>query len=72
MVQKISEYRKAIAGFLVPALTVLGASLVDGVVTPQEWIAVAIAALGTSAVVAAVPNAAKHRAPFQDGEGRFE
>jgi len=57
MFDKIAEYRKAIAAFLVPALTVLGASLVDGVVTAQEWIAVAIAALGTSVVVGAVPNA---------------
>lgn len=57
MFEKIAEYRKAIAAFLVPALTVLGAALVDGVVSPQEWIAVAIAALGTSVVVGAIPNA---------------
>lgn len=56
MVDKIAEYRKAIAAFLVPALVVLGAALVDGVVTLQEWIAVAIAALGTSTVVGVVPN----------------
>lgn len=56
MFEKINEYRKAIAAFLVPGLTVLGASLADGVVTPQEWIAVAIAALGTSVVVGAIPN----------------
>lgn len=56
MLDKISTYRKAIAAFLVPALTVLGAALVDGVVTGPEWIAVAIAALGTSGVVWAVPN----------------
>lgn len=56
MIDKISEYRKAVAAFLVPALIVLGAALEDGVVTAPEWIAVAIAALGTSAVVAAVPN----------------
>lgn len=58
---RVAEYRKAIAAFLVPALTVLGASLipdVDGtvVVTAAEWVGIAIAALGTSAVVAAVPN----------------
>lgn len=56
MVDKIAEYRKAIAAFLVPALVVLGASLADGVVTLQEWIAVAIAALGTSVAVGAIPN----------------
>jgi len=56
MIDKIAEYRKAIAAFLVPALVVLGASLADGVVSPQEWVAIVIAALGTSAVVGAVPN----------------
>ncbi len=56
MIDKISEIRKAIAGFVVPALVVLAASLEDGVVTGPEWIAVAIAALGTGAVVYAVPN----------------
>lgn len=59
MIDKIAEYRKAIAGFVVPALVVVSASLADGVITPQEWIAVAIAALGTSVAVAAVPNASK-------------
>jgi len=58
MIQKIAEYRKAIAAFLVPALTVLGASLADGVISAQEWVAIAIAALGTSIIVGAVPNAA--------------
>ena len=56
MIDKIAEYRKAIAAFLAPALVVLGASLADGVVTLQEWIAVAIAALGTSVAVGAIPN----------------
>ena len=61
MFDKIAEYRKAIAAFLVPALTVLGAAALpdtDGVVriTLNEWIAVAIAALATSGFVAAVPN----------------
>lgn len=56
MFDKINEYRKAIAAFLVPALVVLGASYADGVVTVQEWIAVAIAALGTSVAVGAIPN----------------
>lgn len=62
MIDKIAEYRKAIAALLVPALLVLGASLLPdalGVVevTATEWVAIAIAALGTSAVVGAVPNA---------------
>lgn len=57
MLDKLTQYRKAIAAFLVPGLTVLGYSLADGVVTWQEWIAVAIASLSASAAVAVVPNA---------------
>ena len=56
MFEKISEVRKAVAAFLVPALVVLAASLEDGAVTASEWIAVAIAALGTAGVVYAVRN----------------
>jgi hypothetical protein len=61
MIDKIGEYRKAVAAFLVPALLVLAASLIpdaDGhvVVSASEWVAIAIAALGTSTVVGAVRN----------------
>lgn len=56
MLEKIAEYRKAIAAFLVPALVVLGSALLDGNVTAAEWISIAIAALGTSVTVGAVPN----------------
>jgi len=58
MIQKIAEYKKAIAAFIVPALVVLGAALADGAVSPQEWVAIAIAAFGTSVAVGAVPNRA--------------
>lgn len=57
MINKISQYRKAIAAFVVPALVTLAGALTDGVVTPEEWIWVAIAALGTGGIVTAVPNA---------------
>ncbi len=57
MIDKISQYRKAIAAFVVPALVTLAGALTDGVVTPEEWIWVAIAALGTGGIVAGVPNA---------------
>ena len=62
MIDKLAEYRKALAALLVPALLVLGASLLPdalGVVevTATEWVAIAIAALGTSVAVGAVPNA---------------
>lgn len=56
MFEKISEVRKAVAAFLVPALIVLGGALTDGIVTPEEWVAIVIAALGTAGVVYAVPN----------------
>ena len=54
--QKIAEYRKALAAFLIPGLTAYGVAAADDVVTQAEWIAVAIAALGSSGVVALVPN----------------
>jgi hypothetical protein len=57
MIQKIKEYKKAIAAFIVPALVVLGAALADGAVSPQEWVAIAIAAFGTSVAVGGVRNA---------------
>lgn len=62
MLEKLAEYRKALAAFLVPALTILGLSFSatsDGgpAITPAEWVAIAIAALGTSAIVGVVPNA---------------
>jgi hypothetical protein len=57
MIDKIAQYRKAIAAFIVPALVTLAGALADGVVTPEEWIWVAVAALGTGGIVTAVPNA---------------
>lgn len=60
-VDKVGEYRKAIAAFVVPALVVLGAALLpdaDGtvVVTLNEWVGIAIAALGTTTAVGLVKN----------------
>lgn len=62
LTEKVAEYRKAIAGFVVPGLIVLGSSLTgtsDGgtAVTLAEWVTIAVAMLGTSAVVGAVRNA---------------
>jgi len=57
MIEQIAQYRKAIAAFVVPALVTLAGALADGVVSPEEWIWVAIAALGTGGIVTAVPNA---------------
>lgn len=61
MFDKIAEYRKAIAAILVPALIALAAALADGVVTAEEGVWIAIAALGTGAAVGAIPN----RTPVQ-------
>ncbi len=60
--EKLAEYRKAIAAFLVPALIVLGASLTSdsaggGAVTASEWVTIVIAALGTTGAVISVENA---------------
>ena len=56
MIDKIAEYRKAIAAILTPALIALAAALADGVVTWEEGVWIAIAALGTGAAVGAIPN----------------
>lgn len=56
MWQKIEEARKALAGLLVPALVALGAALVDGAVTPEEWVGIVVAALATGTIVYAVEN----------------
>lgn len=55
-VDKIAEYRKAIAGFLVPALGALGVALEDGAISPTEWVAIAVAALGSSYAVYRTEN----------------
>jgi hypothetical protein len=61
LVQRIDEARKAIAGLLVPGLTVLGTAVLDGSdggsrITTAEWIAVAIASLGTGGLVYGLRN----------------
>lgn len=52
----IAPYAKAAVAFALAGLTTLGAALADGHVTSVEWVAVAIAALGTTAGVYYVPN----------------
>lgn len=58
---RIAEYRKAIAALAIPALVVVVSSLQGGSdggtsITVAEWVTIVIAALGTSGLVAAVPN----------------
>jgi hypothetical protein len=59
--EKIAEYRKAIAGFIVPGLVVIIAALLPGsdggtAVTVGEWLTALVAVLTTSVAVARVPN----------------
>lgn len=52
---KFKPISKAIAGGLVGALTALGTALIDGAVTPAEWVSVALAAIIGSGIVYAAP-----------------
>lgn len=59
----INEARKAVAGFLVPGLVMLGSALREGSdmgsgVSAAEWVEVIVAALLSSGVVYAVKNGA--------------
>lgn len=49
-------YAKALAAALAGGLGALGTALADGAVTPAEWVAVALATLVASGLVARVPN----------------
>lgn len=56
-----AEYRKGIAGFLVPGLITLGIALTENspagqAVTAGEWVGIAVATLATGAAVTALPN----------------
>lgn len=59
--EKIAPYYKAVAGFVVPFLTQIGASLTatsDGgaAITTSEWITALVTSLMAGGVVFAVPN----------------
>lgn len=62
MLDKLAEYRKAIAAFATPGIIIVIASLApvsDGgeKITLAEWLYVILAVLGTGAAVTAIPNA---------------
>lgn len=62
MLDKLAEYRKAIAAFATPGIIIIIASLApvsDGgeKITIAEWLYVILAVLGTGAAVTAIPNA---------------
>ncbi|ACU35589.1 hypothetical protein [Actinosynnema mirum] len=53
------SYLKALVAGAVAGLTAIGTGLTDNVLTPAEWVAAAVAALGALGVVWAVPNKQK-------------
>lgn len=60
----IRDYAKAVAGFIVPGLAVIGTALTESsdggtTVTASEWVAAALASLGTLTAVAWVRNGEK-------------
>ncbi len=74
LTERVDEARKAIAGFLVPALLTLLAALRAGSdmgtsISTAEWIETLVAALGTSGAVYAIENGRNRRAAltFPDG-----
>ncbi len=58
--KNFAQYRKAIAAALIPGLSLLGGFLIGGVafgdLSAGQWVAVAIATLGTPAAVYGVRN----------------
>lgn len=56
MRQPYAPYAKAITAFLVGGLSVAFTALADGAVSPQEWVGIALGALGTPASVYAITN----------------
>lgn len=56
LLARLAPYRKAVVAFLVGGLTVAWTALADGAVSPQEWVGIALGALGTPASVYAVAN----------------
>lgn len=53
------EYAKAIIGGVLAGLAVVGTALTDSVVSPAEWVDVAVATLTVFAGVFGLPNASK-------------
>lgn len=54
-VETLQRYYKALAGLIGPAVVLLIVALGDGHISQGEWLKIAIAALGTSGLVAAFP-----------------
>ena len=52
----LAPYVKALTGGLVSGLTSAATALTDGIVTPVEWVTIALAFILGTGVVYAVPN----------------
>lgn len=50
------EYAKAIAGAVLAGLAALATGVADNVITPAEWITVAIATITAGTAVFMIPN----------------
>lgn len=54
---KVGSYAKAVVAGVVAGGTALGTAMADNVVTPGEWVGVALAVLGGLGITYVVPNA---------------
>ena len=59
----IAPYAKAIAAGLVSGLTSLGTALIDGIVSPLEWVTIALSFILGTGLTYAVPNFPKVPTP---------
>jgi hypothetical protein len=71
IIDKIKPYAKAVVGFITPGVVALGVAVQESspggqAVTVAEWIGIALACLGTGAVVYGVPNRPAYRSADPD------
>ena len=59
----IAPYAKAIAAGLISGLTSLGTALIDGFVSPLEWVTIALSFILGTGLTYAVPNLPKESTP---------
>ena len=68
----LAPYAKAVAGGLVSGLTALGTALIDGFVSPLEWVTIALAFLLGTGLTYAVPNTPTPNPPKDPTPNRTE
>lgn len=69
----MSRYAKGIVAVLIAGLTVLASAITDNVITPSEWVNIALACVGAVGVYA-VPNKRPEDEPYDPAisEGEAE